>query len=187
MKFVRKIWRLGLVLAVVLSGLGLFPAAQPAHAQNDCKSTDTGVFCNSDQSACVNNPCTTDQYGNLVKSCTPGKSTAERQVNKLITYGENKQGCVGGSAVVDTCTGVVKQSSYNMNNIGEAEMCFRDSSTATLEPVCDTIEIRNGQLSCSSSCFGFDISASVTFPGFCIDVTPYPVTLVNYDTAVRNS
>ena len=99
MKFVRKIWRLGLVLAVVLSGLGLFPAAQPAHAQNDCKSTDTGVFCNSDQSACVNNPCTENQQGNLVKSCTPGKSTAERQVNKLITYGENKQGCVGGSAL----------------------------------------------------------------------------------------
>jgi len=186
MKFVRKIWRLGLVLAVVLGGLGLFPAAQPAHAENDCESTGNGVFCNSDQSACVNDPCTANQYGQLVKSCTPGESTAKRQVNKLITYGENKQGCAIGRAVVDTCTGVVKQTFYN-STIGEAEMCFRDSSTATLEPVCDTIEIRNGQLSCSSSCFGFNISASVTFPGFCIDVTPYPVTLVNYDTAVRNS
>jgi len=141
MKFVRKIWRLGLVLAVVLSGLGLFPAAQPAHAQNDCKSTGNGFLCRNSQPVCVNNPCTTDQYGQLVKSCTPGESTAERQVNKLVTYGANQRGCVGGSAVVDTCTGVVKQSSYNMNVIGEAEMCFRDSSTATLEPVCDTLKI----------------------------------------------
>jgi hypothetical protein len=140
MKFVRKVWRLGLVLAVVLGGLGLFPAAQPANAENDCESTGNAFLCNSDQPACVNNPCTENQQGNLVKSCTPGKSTAERQVNKLVTYGENKQGCVGGSAVVDTCTGVVKQTFY-YSAIGEAEMCFRDSSTATLEPVCDTLKI----------------------------------------------
>jgi hypothetical protein len=183
---VQKMWRLGVVLALVLGGLGFFPAARPVSADPECDGSLTNVNCSAGEQSCTSN-CTTDQYGQLVKSCTPGKSTAERQVNKLITYGENKQGCAIGSAVVDTCTGVVKQSSYNMNNIGEAEMCFRDSSTATLEPVCDTIEIRNGQLSCSSSCFGFDISASVTFPGFCIDVTPYPVTLVNYDTAVRNS
>ena len=141
MKFVRKVWRLGLVLAVVLGGLGLFPAAQPAHAEDGCKSTGNSFLCRNSQPVCVNNPCTTDQYGQLVKSCTPGESTVDRQVNKLVTYGANQQGCVGGSAVVDTCTGVVKQSSYNMNNIGEAEMCFRDSSTATLEPVCDTLKI----------------------------------------------
>ena len=184
---VRKLWMLGAVLALTLGGLGFFPAARPVSADPGCGFSDgSAIGCTDGNKDCTSN-CTTDQYGQLVKSCTPGKSTVDKRVNKLITYGANQRGCVGGSAVVDTCTGVVKQSSYNMNNIGEAEMCFRDSSTATLEPVCDTIEIRNGQLSCSSSCFGFNISASVTFPGFCIDVTPYPVTLVNYDTAVRNS
>ncbi|WP_322792253.1 hypothetical protein [Bellilinea sp.] len=137
---VRKLWMLGLALALVLGGLGLFPAARPVSADPGCNGLGDVLICSDSNKNCTSG-CTTDQYGNLVKSCTPGKSTAERQVNKLITYGENKQGCVGGSAVVDTCTGVVKQSSYNMNNIGEAELCFRDSSTATLEPVCDTLKI----------------------------------------------
>uniref|UniRef100_A0A7C4Q2R3 Uncharacterized protein n=1 Tax=Bellilinea caldifistulae TaxID=360411 RepID=A0A7C4Q2R3_9CHLR len=136
---VQKMWRLGVVLALVLGGLGFFPAARPVSADPECDGSLTNVNCSADDKKCTSG-CTTDQYGNLVKSCTPGKSTAERQVNKLITYGENKQGCVGGSAVVDTCTGVVKQTFY-YSAIGEAEMCFRDSSTATLEPVCDTLKI----------------------------------------------
>ena len=138
---VRKLWMLGAVLALTLGGLGLFPAARPVSADPECNNfSDRVVNCSDSKQSCTSG-CTTDQYGNLVKSCTPGKSTVDKRVNKLITYGANQRGCVGGSAVVDTCTGVVKQSSYNMNVIGEAEMCFRDSSTATLEPVCDTLKI----------------------------------------------
>jgi len=136
---VRKLWRLGLALALVLGGLGFFPAARPVSADPGCNFSLDGGNCSVGEQSCTSG-CTTDQYGHLVKSCTPGESTAERQVNKLVTYGENKQGCVGGSAVVDTCTGVVKQTFY-YSAIGEAEMCFRDSSTATLEPVCDTLTI----------------------------------------------
>ena len=136
---VRKIWMLGAVLAVTLGGLGFFPAARPVSADPECNGLGDALMCSDSNRNCTSG-CTTDQYGQLVKSCTPGKSTAERQVKKLITYGENKQGCVGGRAVVDTCTGVVKQTFY-YSAIGEAEMCFRDSSTATLEPVCDTLKI----------------------------------------------
>lgn len=179
----RVIW---IATAFLLAGLGLIAPARSVQADPVCDFGSNSAGCKEQVKTCTTD-CKDDAAGNMRSSCTPGQNFSDQSVSRLISYGANRQGCIGGTARVDTCTGVAVDTSYNSNAIGDAEMCFRESNTATLEPVCDTISFSGGRLVCESSCFGFDISASVSFPGFCIDVTPYPVTLVNYDTAIRNS
>ena len=179
-----------LMLMVVLVGLAASAGPRPAFAQDDnpvCRNIDGGVTCETGGRLCTQD-CGEDAIGASQQTCKPGENFVEKEVMKLFTYGDNRQGCLSGIAKVDACTGAVHGEGYfDTFVIGEAEMCFNQSAQATLLPVCDKISYIGGRLVCDSSCFGFNISASVAFPGFCIDVTPYPVTLVNYDTAVRNS
>jgi hypothetical protein len=92
--------------------------------------------------------------------------------------------CYQWSSAVDSCTG--NELYGGITNITYGE-CQGTSSTYNRKPICDRISYTNGRLTCDSTCFDIELHASVPFPGNCIDLRPYPVSLVNWPSAARYS
>lgn len=92
--------------------------------------------------------------------------------------------CITVSFPFDSCSGT-GDSSGLVTNVTPGSCS--DSSTYEQKPVCDRFEFTNGRLTCHSTCFNVELRASVPFPGNCIDLRPYPVSLVNWPSAARYS
>jgi hypothetical protein len=91
---------------------------------------------------------------------------------------------------VDLCTGGAVadgSSGANQYDLTLAGACSNNSRPSSHRNPCDHIVCEGSGCSCDTDNWGYRLRASVGFPGICIDLRPFPVSLVRWDSAARFS
>jgi len=171
-------WRLAVFVLVWMLALGWLSASVvKAEGDSGCSVDPGGAYCNRDTEGCTGD-CNSNSGGGASYQCDPGKKY-EIITNK--TYVGN--GCLVTVGYGNQCDGIYHYESYIDTSDGSCSM----SQTSYQKPVCEKMSWTTTGLQCDSTCFGVDLSARVAFPGFCIDVEPYPVTVIGENgKVIRN-
>jgi len=91
---------------------------------------------------------------------------------------------------VDLCTGVAVadgSSGANQYDLTRSGTCSINSGTYPHRNPCDHIVCDGSGCYCDTDNWGYRLRASVSFPQICIDLRPFPVSLVRWNSAARFS
>jgi len=187
----RRGWMQIVLLASMLAAALLLLSAAAGHAQQPGAGCG-GQGCNEVivNPGCPGN-CNQEGGGGGGSSQTPGDSGSNSGNAGGQQGGGQQEACPTSVDYQPVGNGMCKMVLLDCHGRASESVPDRvpcpDATVSERRPICDRYEFSDGRLTCVSSCFGVNLRASVPFPGNCIDLRPYPVTMVNWDSAARYS